>query len=92
MLVKMEDMKYFLKTAYGDLEKFRESKSEVKSQETYQGNEAASAGWGVISIMICGLHKRKGHEAKCGCPISRTEGNLVATLFVTNMDVISLTT
>ena len=83
-------MKYFLRTAYGDSKKFRGSKIEVKFQGLCQGNGAAPAGWAVISIVILGAHKRKGHGARFVCLISRTEGELAAILFVGNTDVIHI--
>ena len=70
MLTTIEEMKYFLRTAYGDSKNFRGSKIEVKFQGLCQGNGAAPAGWAVISIVILGAHKQKGHGAKFVCPIS----------------------
>ena len=52
MLKEIEEMKYFLQTAYGDSTDFKGSSIEVKFQGLCQGNGAASAGWGVISITI----------------------------------------
>ena len=44
MLSVIQDMKYFLRTAYGDSRNFRGSKIEVKYQGLCQGNGAAPAG------------------------------------------------
>ena len=73
-------MKYFLREAYGDSKRFRGSKIRVKFQGLCQGNGAAPAGGAVISIVILGAHKRKGHGAKLG--------ELSDILFVADMDVI----
>ena len=43
-----------------------------------------------MSIAILNTHKRKGHGAKFLCPISQTQSNLAAVLFVDNTDVIHL--
>ena len=51
-------------------------------------NGAALAGWAVISIVILGAHKRKGHGAKFVCPVLLAKGELSAILFVDDTDVI----
>ena len=88
MLSAIEEMKYFLRTAYGDSKNFRGSKLEFKFQGLYQGNGAAPAGRAVVSITILGAHKRKGHEAHFICPISRRTGHLLAISFVDDTDLI----
>ena len=45
-------------------------------------------GWAVISIVILGAHKRKGHGAKFVCPVLLAKGGLSAILFVDDTDVI----
>ena len=62
----------------------------MKFQDLCQGNGAAPAGWAVMSIVIIGAHKRKGHGAKFVCPISRLEGELAVILFVDDTDVIHI--
>ena len=59
MLTTIEEMKYFLRTAYGDSKTFRGSKFEIKFQGLCQGNGAAPAGWAVISITILNAHKKE---------------------------------
>ena len=63
MLTAIEEMKYFLRTAYGDSKNCAGSKIEVKFQGLCQGNGAAPAGWAVISITFLMAHKEKGHGA-----------------------------
>ena len=63
MLTALENMKYFLRTAYGDSKKAVGSRIEVKFQGLCQGNGASPAGWTVISITILQAHKEKGHGA-----------------------------
>ena len=70
MLTAIEEMKFFLRTAYGDSKSFAGSTIEVKFQGLCQGNKAAPAGWAVISITILYAHKKKGHGAKFVCSIS----------------------
>ena len=90
MLTAIEEMKYFLRTAYGDSKEFAGSTIEVKYQGLCQGNGAAPAGWAVISITIIGAHKRKGHGGYFVCPISKLEGHLAAILFVDDTDLIHI--
>ena len=72
------------------LKNFRGRTIRVKFHGLCQENCAASAGWAVISIVILGAHKRKGHGAKFVCPVSLAIGELSAILFVDDTDVIHL--
>jgi hypothetical protein len=90
MLEAIQQMKYFLRTAYGDSKSFANSKIEVKYQGLCQGNGAAPAGWAVISITILRAHKRKGHGATFVCPISKLKFVLAAVLFVDGCDLIHI--
>jgi hypothetical protein len=73
MLEAIQDMKYFLRTAYGDSKDFANSRIEVKYQGLCQGNGAAPVGCAVISITVVRAHKRKGHGATFLCPISNVK-------------------
>ena len=90
MLTAIQDMKYFLRTAYGDSKEFAGSTLEVKFQGLCQGNGAAPAGWAVISITIIGAHKRKGHGGYFVCPISKLDGKLAAIIFVDDTDLLHI--
>jgi hypothetical protein len=63
MLEMIQEMKFFLRIAYGDSTNFVGSRIEVKTQGLGQGNRASPAGWCVISIMILRAHGKKGHGA-----------------------------
>jgi hypothetical protein len=52
MLGAIQEMKYFLRTAFGDSKGYANSTLEVKYQGSCQGNGAAQAGWAVVSITI----------------------------------------
>ena len=90
MLSTMKDMKYYLRTAYGDSKYFRGHKISVKFQGLCQGNGAAPAGWALISITIINAHKKKGHGGQFLCPISHRTGHMVAMLFVDDNDLINI--
>ena len=90
MLTAIEEMKYFLRTAYGGSKEYVGSTIEVEFQGLCQGNGAAPAGWTVISIKIINSHRRKGHGGHFICPISRREGHLAAILFVDDTDLVHI--
>ena len=90
MLGAIQDMKYFLRTAFGDSKEYTGSTIQVKFQGLCQGNGAAPAGFAVISITILHAHKRKGHGTVIKCPISNTDGHLAAILFVDDCDLLHL--
>jgi hypothetical protein len=90
MLKTIQEMKFFLWTAFGNSTEFAGSMIDIKTQGLCQGNGAAPAGWTVVSIVILNAHKRLGHGAKFPCPISLVSRNLLAVLFVDDTDVIHL--
>ena len=90
MLTAIQEMKYFLRTAYGDSKNFRGSTIQIKFQGLCQGNGAAPAGWAVISIVIVGAHKREGHGGHFVCPISNLSAHLSAILFVDDTDLLHI--
>ena len=87
MLTAIEEMKYFLQTAYRDSKSCTGSRIKIKFQGLCQGNRAAPAEWAVISITILMAHKEKGHGAQFVCPISKLTGHLAAILFVGDTDI-----
>jgi hypothetical protein len=70
MLKTIQEMKFFLRTAYGDSKTFAGSSIEIKMQGLGQGNGASPAGWCVISIVILQAHGAKGHGAQFIAPMS----------------------
>ena len=90
MMSTIEDMKYYLRTTYGDSKNYRGHKISAKFQGLCQGNGGAPTGWAVISITILNAHKKKGHGGQFVCPILQQTGNLTAILFVDNNDLIHI--
>ncbi len=88
MLRTIQDMKFFLRTSFGDSQNCAGSLSDIKTQGLCQGNGAAPAGWAVVSIVILNAHKKAGHRAKFLCPMSLIRTNQAAVLFVDDTDVI----
>jgi hypothetical protein len=88
MLTAIQEMKYFLRTAFGDSKSCAHSTLEVKYQGLCQGNGAAPGGWAVISITILGAHKKKGHSATFMCPVTRLVNKFSAILYVDDCDLI----
>jgi hypothetical protein len=68
MLTTIQNMKFFLRTGYGDLDSYAggdndDSEDPIRTQGMCQGNGASPAAWMVTSIPMIATHKRKGHEA-----------------------------
>jgi hypothetical protein len=60
MLGAIKNMKFYLRTGFGDSKSFAGGGISVKTQGLTQGNGASPAGWAVISICIIGVHGKKG--------------------------------
>lgn len=90
MLETIENMKYFLRTAYGDSKRFAGSRIQIKFQGMCQGSGAAAAGFCAVSIVIVRAHQRNGHAATFVCPISKHEAKLSSIIFVDDTDIIHI--
>ena len=90
MLETIQEMKFFLRTEYGDLKTFAGSSIEIKTQGLGQGNGAAPAGWCVISIVILWAHGAKGHGAQFIAPMSLVCHSLSAILYVDDTDLLHI--
>jgi hypothetical protein len=90
MLETIQEMKFFLRTAYGDSKDFTGSLIEIKTQGLGQGNGASPAGWCVISIMILRAHGKKGHGARFVAPMSCVKRSLSTILYVNDTDLLHL--
>jgi hypothetical protein len=90
MLSAIENMKFFLRTGFGDSTKFAGGGICTKTQGLTQGNGASLAGWAVIRIVILNAHRKKEHGAKFVCPISKLSSHLSAILYVDNTDLLHI--
>jgi hypothetical protein len=92
MLGTIENMKFFLRTGFGDSKSFAGGNISIKTQGLCQGNGAAPApaGWAVISICILQAHGKKGHGAKFICPITKLRQHLSTIIFVDNTDILHI--
>ncbi len=68
MLGAIENMKFFLRTGFGDSKSFMGGGVSIKTQGLMQGNGASPADWAVISICILGAHRKKGHGQSSTVP------------------------
>jgi hypothetical protein len=90
MLEMIQEMKFFLRTAYRDSKDFAGSSIEIKMQGLGQGNGASPAGWCVISIMILRAHGAKGHGAQFIAPMSQVRQSLLAILYINDAELLHL--
>ncbi len=90
MLETIQEMKFFLGTAFGDSKTFVGSSIKIKMQGLGQGNRASLAGWCVISIVILRAHGAKGHGAQFIASISLVRCSLSDILYVDDTDLLHI--
>jgi hypothetical protein len=90
MLSAIENMKFFLRTGFGDLTKFAGKGIHIKTQGLTQENGASPAGWAVISIVILNAHGKKGHGAKFIRPTTKLSYHLSVILYVDDTDLLHI--
>jgi hypothetical protein len=90
MLGAIENMKFFLRTGFGDSTLFTGGGISIKTQGLMQGNGESPAGWAVISICILGAHGKRGHGANFYCPITKLQHHLSAILYVDDTDLLHI--
>jgi hypothetical protein len=90
MLGAIENMKFFLRTGFGDSKSFAGGGISIKMQGLCQGNGASPAGWVVISICILRAHGKKGHGAKFLSLITKLQHHLSAILYVDDTDLLHI--
>jgi hypothetical protein len=90
MLKAIEDMKFFLRTGFGNSTRLAGGGVQVKLQGLTQGNRASPVGWAVISIVILRAHGKKGHGATVRCPIASLVASISAILYVDNTDLLHI--
>ncbi len=90
MLGAINNMKFFLRTRFGDSTSFAGGGISIKMQGMCQGNGALPAGWAVISFCILNAYGRRGHSAKFICPVTSLQKHLSAILYVDDTDIIHI--
>ena len=95
MLSTIQDMKFYLRTGYGDSKSYvggpgDDGTDSYKTQGIMQGNGGGPSCWTVDTIPMLRAHKRKGHGAHVVARISGKEGHVAGSLFVDDDDKIHL--
>ena len=90
LLSTIQEMKFYLRTGFGDSKEYTKSENGIKTQGYMQGNGMAPAGWTVVNISIIRAHKRKGHGGYFICPISKLKCNAAGVIFVDDTDLIHI--
>jgi hypothetical protein len=88
MLMTIQEMKFFLRTGFGDSTDFASSQFKIKTQGLCQGNGASPAGWAVVSICLIKAHKKKGHGGHFLCPITKLKSHFAGVIYADDMDLI----
>jgi hypothetical protein len=93
MLRPIQQMKYFLCTAFGDSETFFSSLDSVLSfQGSCQGNKGSPAFWLAVSAFLVAMLHRLGHVAQIISALSRSILQVVGFLFVDDTDLMTVAT
>ncbi len=95
MLSTIQDMKFFLRTGYGDSAGYAGGADNtlvdpIKTQGMCQGNGALPAAWMVTSIPMIAVQCNKGHGVHFKAPIMNKEQQLIGSLFVDDTDLFHL--
>jgi hypothetical protein len=91
MLRPIQQMKYFLRMAFGDLEPFFSSLDNVlASQGSCQGNKASPAFWLAVSAFLFYMLHRLGHVARIILAMSHSVLEVVGFLFVDDTDLMTV--
>jgi hypothetical protein len=91
MLLPIQCMKYFLRTAFGDSNTFFSSLTlELAFQGSCQGNKGSSAFWLAVSAFLVLMLHRLGHVARITSAMSQSVFTAAGFLFVDDMDLITV--
>ncbi len=93
MLTTIQEMRFYLRTGYGDSQDYAGGKSSdeddpIKPQGICQGNGAAPAAWAATTIPMINAQRRKGNGAFFTTPISGLSTHLIGGLYVDDTDLI----
>jgi hypothetical protein len=88
MLTTIQEIKFFLRTMFGDSTGFASSKFEIKTQGLCQGNGTSPIGSAAVSICIINAHKKRAHGAHFICPITQLRSHIAGVIYVDNTDLI----
>jgi hypothetical protein len=91
MLLTIQNMKYYLRTAFGDSDRFSSSISALlRYQGACQGNKGAPALWLVISVFLVLMLHCLGHVARICSAMSLAVFVFAGFLFVDDTDLITV--
>lgn len=88
MLFTIMNMKYFLRTGFGNTEKYMGSEMSSKRRHGLnQGSRAAPPCWTIVSSLLVAIQRARGHVATVTTPISRIITIIVGYLYVDDTDL-----
>ena len=91
MLVTIQQMKFFLRTAFGDLQTFFSSIDDILAfQGSCQGNKGSPTFWLVVSIFLVLMLHRLGHLACIWVAMSLSLFVFAGFLFVDDTDLVTI--
>jgi hypothetical protein len=90
MLITIQGMKFFLRTAFGDSSTYFGGRSALPFQGGCQGNKGAPALWLVVSICLVRLMHKLGMITQLKAAMTATTMVFAGFLFVDDTDLIAL--
>jgi hypothetical protein len=92
MLLTIQSMKFYLRTAFGDSSTFFGGPSALPFQGGCQGNKGAPALWLVVSVCLVRLMHKLGLISQLRAAMTATTVAFAGFLFVDDTDLIALST
>ncbi len=84
----IQQMKYFVRTGYGESTSFYGGKRITPYQGTCQGNGASPTYWLIITMIMVLLMHKKGHALELKFPLTKEELHCMGFIFVDDTDLI----
>jgi len=88
MLLSIQLMKFYLRTGWGESQRFIGGDIWRILHGLCQGNGAAPAGWLALSSLLVWIQKRQGYGAKVQSPITRVWLDIMGVLYVDDTDLL----
>ena len=84
----IQQMKYFVRTGYGESTSYYGGRRTTPYQGTCQGNGASPTYWLIITMIMVLLMHKKGHALELKFPLTKEELHCMGFIFVDDTDLI----
>ena len=88
---EIQNMQYYVRTGYGESEKFYGGKQEIPFQGTCQGNGGSPAYWLIVTMIMVGAMYKTGNITNLEFPVSKEKRlRNMGFIFVDDTDLITI--